>query len=118
MNLCVEVIGDVAVVTIHGSYLDASNHEEFRQAIAPVLDGNDKVLLDVGHLETVDSSGLGTFAFCKRRIEQRKGKLAVCSPGAQVGVAFDLIHLDRLIDLYGARDEALAAMQAQKLQQH
>lgn len=114
MNLCVEIIGDVAVVTLFGTHLDASNHDEFRQAMTPMLDGNDKVILDIGHLETVDSSGLGTFAFCMRKIGERKGKLVVCSAGPQVSTAFDLIHIDRMIDLFDTRDEALTAMQESK----
>lgn len=114
MNLCVEIIGDVAVVTIYGNYLDGSNHEEFSQAMTPVLDENDKVLLDIGQLETVDSSGLGTFAFCVRKIGQRKGKLVVCSAGPQVSLAFDLVHIDRMIDLFGTRSEGLAALQEAK----
>ena len=114
MNLCEEMINDIAIVTIYGNYLDASNHEEFRQAITPVLDENDKVVLDIGQLETVDSSGLGTFAFCMRRIGGRKGKLVVCSAGPQVSLAFDLIHIDRMIDLFDTRNEALAALQELK----
>ncbi len=114
MNLCVEVIGDVAVVTLHGSYLDASNHEEFKQAVTPVLDENNRVLLDVAELETVDSSGLGTLAFCMRRLGQRQGKLAVCSAGQQVSLAFDLVHINRMIDLFDTRKEALVALQNPK----
>ena len=75
---------------------------------------NDKVVLDIGQLETVDSSGLGTFAFCMRRIGGRKGKLVVCSAGPQVSLAFDLIHIDRMIDLFDTRNEALAALQELK----
>ncbi len=58
MKITIEKIGDVTADTIPGDSLDASNAKEFKCDIAPILEDNGNVLLDMSSLQFVDSSGL------------------------------------------------------------
>lgn len=110
MNLNVETINDVSVVTIPSSFLNASNHEDFMTAITPVLELGTAVLLDLSQLESIDSSGLGVFAFCLRIMQKTSGVLKLCSPTAGVKIAFDMVHINRIVEVYETRDQALQTL--------
>lgn len=110
MNLNVETIEGVAVVTLPGRFLNASNHEQFMAAVTPILETNAKVILDVDQLESIDSSGLGAFAFCMRKMQDTNGSLKLCSPTPAVRTAFGLVHMNRMVEAFDTRQDALRAM--------
>lgn len=107
MDLNIEKTDGVAVVTLLGSHLDASNHELFMQEITPVIEENPNLLLDIGELQALDSSGLGAFAYCMRTSRDAGGRLTICRPSPRVMVTFELVHIDRIIGVYDNRDDAL-----------
>ena len=71
MQIAVEKVGDVAVAAVPVEELDASNAGEFKRDMAPVLDVNAKLVLDLSRLRFVDSSGLGAFISCLRKAERQ-----------------------------------------------
>ena len=105
MNLTLETIDGVSVITLPGRFLNASNHEDFMESIAPILKNSTAAILDLSQLESIDSSGLGVFAFCMRIMRDADGKLYLCSPTAGVKTAFDLVHIRRIIDVFETREE-------------
>ncbi len=107
MNLTVETIDGAVVVTIPGRFLNASNHEDFMASVTPILEKNKKVVLDLHQLESLDSSGLGAFAFCMRKMRDSGGKVVLCSPTPGVKTAFGLVHINRIMDVHETREEAL-----------
>jgi len=68
MELKVEKVGDVSVIKVPGRSLEASNVEEFKQDILPILNESGRVVLDIKNLDFVDSSGLGAFLSCLRTL--------------------------------------------------
>lgn len=107
MNLNVETIDDVSVVTLPVRFLNTSNHEQFMAAITPLLEQSTGTILDLSQLESIDSSGLGAFAFCMRVMRDAGGFLKLCSPTPSVKTAFGLVHIDRIINVYDTREDAL-----------
>jgi anti-sigma B factor antagonist len=73
MEMTIEKVGEVAVVELRGEQLDASNVAHFKRDIAPVLEGNSRVVLDLSQLRFVDSSGLGAILSCLRRLNGAGG---------------------------------------------
>lgn len=104
-----EQVGDVTVVTLQGDDLDASNVPEFNEEVTPVIEGSKKVLIDMGNLKFVDSSGLGAMLNCLRQINGRGGDLKLCRMTEPVRVLFDLVRMQRLFDIFETREEAMAA---------
>jgi anti-sigma B factor antagonist len=111
MQLTTETAGDVAVVTLHGTQLDASNSEDFKSAVAPVLKDYHKLVLDLGKMQFVDSSGCGAILSCLKNVTAAGGDLKICHVTRPVHMIFDLIRLHRLCDILATRDEAVKAFQ-------
>jgi anti-sigma B factor antagonist len=112
MDLSTEITGDVAVVTLFVEELDASNTAEFKDRMAPVLAEHDKVLLDLGQVHFIDSSGLGAMLSCLRQLGARGGDLKLCGLGKAVRSAFELVRLHRVLDIHETRAAAIRAFQS------
>jgi anti-sigma B factor antagonist len=112
MEMTVDKVGDVAAVAVPVDELDASNASELKRDIAPVLQANTKVVLDLTAVRFMDSSGLGAMLSCLRQLSARKGELKLCGMSKQVRGAFELVRLRRIFDIYPSQAEAVLAFQA------
>ena len=70
-----------------------------------------QVILDIGALQFVDSSGLGAVLSCLRKLTSKEGDLKLCNMTKQVRLLFQLVRMHRIIDVYNNRDEALASFE-------
>jgi anti-sigma B factor antagonist len=112
MDLTVDNVGDVAVVEIPVEELDASNTAELRRDIAPVLEANTRLVIDLGRLRFVDSSGLGAILSCLRQLTAKGGDLKLSGMQEQVRAVFELVRMHRIFDIYETREEAVGAFQS------
>jgi anti-sigma B factor antagonist len=112
MEIAVDRFGDVAVALIPVDELDASNAPDLKRDIAPILEANSKVVIDLSRLRFVDSSGLGAMVSCLRQLSAKGGDLKLCGMSKQVRAAFELVRMHRIFDIFGAREEAVRAFQA------
>jgi len=112
MEIPVDKIGDVTVATVPVDELDASNSAELKRDIAPVLEGNTRVVIDLVRLRFVDSSGLGAMLSCLRQLSAKGGDLKLCCMSKQVRAAFELVRMHRIFDVFNTREEAVRAFQA------
>ncbi len=110
MEVKVEEADGVSVVILNDEVLDSSNHEDFMDTVTPILERAHNVVLDISNLEMVDSSGLGSFAYCLRKARDSGGKLMICCPNENVRDAFSLVHMERIIGIYETREEAIMAL--------
>jgi anti-sigma B factor antagonist len=109
MQLACENYGKVAVCTVPVAELDAGNAGEFKRDMAPVLAANDKVVLDLSRLRFVDSSGLGAFISCLRKLNARGGDLKLSGMSAPVRGVFELVRMHRVFDILATTDDAVHA---------
>lgn len=107
MDLRLERHGDVLVATVPGDHLDAANAEGFKKAIAPVIEAETKVVLEVGGLSFVDSSGLGAILSCLRRLSAKGGDLKLAGMTKQVRLLFELVKMHRIVEIYNDRQTAV-----------
>jgi anti-sigma B factor antagonist len=111
MQISLETIGDVAVAAMPVDELDASNAAEFKRDIAPLLEANAKLVLDLSRLRFVDSSGLGAFISCLRRLNARGGDLKLCGMSKQVRAVFELVRMHRVFDILSSKEDAVHAFE-------
>ncbi|HTR38800.1 MAG TPA: STAS domain-containing protein [Bryobacteraceae bacterium] len=111
MEIPVDNVDGVAVAAMPVDELDASNSGEFKRDIAPVLQAQTKLVLDLSQLRFVDSSGLGAMLSCLRQLSARGGDLKLCSMSKQVRALFELVRMHRIFDIYPTRDDAVHAFQ-------
>jgi anti-sigma B factor antagonist len=114
MNMLTETFGDVAVVTLTEEQLDASNADDFRQSLAPVLAEHNKLVLDLGRLQFVDSRGCGAILSCLKATTEAGGDLRLCNVTRPVRTVFDFIRLHRICDILDTKDQAVAAFAGKK----
>jgi anti-sigma B factor antagonist len=112
MEIPVDKVDSVGVALIPVDELDASNAGEFKRDIAPVLQANTKLVLDLGHLRFVDSSGLGAMLSCLRQLSAKGGDLKLCGMSSQVRALFEIVRMHRIFDIYGTKEEAVKAFQS------
>jgi anti-sigma B factor antagonist len=111
MEIAVDKIGSVAVAMVPVEELDASNSGEFKRDIAPVLEANSRLVLDLSQLRFVDSSGLGAMVSCLRQLTAKSGDLKLCGMSKQVRGLFELVRMHRIFDIYSTREEAVHAFE-------
>ena len=114
MEIAVDKMGDVAIAELPVEELDASNAGEFKRDIAPLLEAHTKLVIDLGRLRFVDSSGLGAFISCLRKLNAKGGDLKLCGMSKQVRAVFELVRMHRIFDIFGTREEAVRAFQGEK----
>jgi anti-sigma B factor antagonist len=107
MEIPVESVGDVTVATVPVEELDASNAGDFKRDVGPILDAGTKLVFDLSRLRFVDSSGLGAFISCLRRLNAKGGDVKLCGMSKQVRAVFELVRMHRVFDIRGTRDEAV-----------
>lgn len=105
----VEQVGDVTVATVHLEQLDASNAEDFRRDMAPVLQDARQLVLDLSRVQFVDSRGCGAILSCLKHVNEAGGDLKLCCVGRPVRMVFELIRLHRICEILGTREEAVKA---------
>ena len=102
-----ERVGDVAVVSIPGDSLDASNSRQFKAFAASNMIGEKKVVIDLSQLRFVDSSGLGVLLSCFRQVKSSGGSLKLCGMSKPVRSLFELVRMHRIFDIHEAKEQAL-----------
>ena len=111
MEIAVDKMGDVAIAELPVEELDASNAGELKRDIAPLLEAHAKLVIDLGRLRFVDSSGLGAFISCLRKLNAKGGDLKLCGMSKQVRAVFELVRMHRIFDIFSTREDALRAFQ-------
>jgi anti-sigma B factor antagonist len=109
MAIAFDRIGDVTVVVVPMEELDASTASEFKLDVAPLLEGTTKLVFDLSRLRFVDSSGLGAFISCLRRLNATGGDVKLCGMSKQVRAVFELVRMHRIFDIHGTKEEAVRA---------
>ena len=111
MDLAVEQSGRVAIVTLPIDELDASNAADLKRDAAPLLEKHTHLVFDLSHLRFVDSSGLGAFLSCLRKVNAKGGDLKLCGMSKHVRSVFELVRMHRIFEICETRESAVAAFE-------
>lgn len=107
MNAAIEIIGNVSVVEILDSYLDATNAGIFKQEVGNLLETSSRVIIDLKRVDMLDSAGCGAILTCLGRAGRVGCSLVVCGMTQRVRDIFALVRMDRILDLFDSRMDAL-----------
>ena len=104
---------DSAELTPTGA-LDIESAETFRQMVTHMLgQGVGQFLVDLGGLDYIDSTGLGSLLHLYREAKARGGTLRLYNPTPAVQDIFDVTHLNKVLEIYETRQAAFARAQEQ-----
>jgi len=91
-------IGDVMVVEMSGRLNLGNSLTYAENAINRLIEGGTrKLVIDLAHLDHVDSSGLGMLIFCGGRMEQSGGRMRVAGANEAVTRVFEIAHASRVL---------------------
>ncbi|MBI3945225.1 MAG: STAS domain-containing protein [Armatimonadetes bacterium] len=97
-------------VTLSGE-LDRSNEVEARQAIERLIHrGATHLIIDLGRLVFMDSSGVNLLARTHHALTQRQGILVVVAPNGAVSRILEMVRLTQVVPVYPSLRNALAEM--------
>jgi anti-sigma B factor antagonist len=102
-----EKLPEATVVSIAGS-VDIYSSPELRGELKVALDGKVKrLVIDMGGVAFVDSSGLATLIEALQKTQGYSGKLLLCNLSPKVLGVFQLANLDRIFQIRDTREAAL-----------
>ncbi|MCK6457500.1 MAG: STAS domain-containing protein [Phycisphaerae bacterium] len=100
---------DSTVVVLSGD-VDLHQSPTLHAALVEVAaDRPKKLILNLGQVQYMDSSGVGTLVELLRRVNAYKGKLALVGLTDRVRSVFEITKLDKFFSIHATEDEAHAA---------
>ena len=109
MEITTEKKEGVTYVALQAETLDASNTNEFKKMAGAAVEPNAKVVLDLGKVQFIDSSGCGAILALLRQLSTVGGDLKLCAVTKPVRSLFELVRMHRILDIYNTREEAAKA---------
>ena len=103
-----EEVGRAVVFAVEGSVDIASSPELRGELRLAVEQKRERIVVDLGGVAFVDSSGLATLIEALQGTSRYDGKLVLCSLGKNVLGVFQLANLDNIFTLAENRKDALA----------
>lgn len=107
LEVTTEKAGEAAVVRIRGE-VDLRSSPELREALLKLLEERpQRIVVDLGGVGYMDSSGVGTLVELKRRLDRGGGGVVLAALQPRVRSVFEVTRLDRFFILAGTVEEAL-----------
>lgn len=109
MEMAIREEGPVRILVLEGR-LDAAVAAQVKERIQELLDeGNQHLVLDLGGVTFLDSSGLGALVSCLRRVKEKKGEIKLAALRPEVRSIFDITRVSRLFQICEEVSEAVKA---------
>lgn len=110
MKLSYEDHGTTTVITISGELM-ADQTDGFRRTCQDRLDtGIQNFVLNLEHLELVDSAGLEVLLWLSDIVSDHQGKLRLVSPDETVAKIFEVTRLERRFNVHQTIEAAAKSL--------
>ncbi|SPF49510.1 hypothetical protein SBA1_910058 [Candidatus Sulfotelmatobacter kueseliae] len=111
MKLSLETrdVGRVTIVRCQGRIVAGGESEALRAHVAWLLRDRRSIVLHLGEVVFIDSSGLGTMVRTLTSTRQARGDLKLCDVPEHIHKVLQLSHLSKLFDSHASEDHAVAA---------
>ncbi len=111
MHFLEDRVADITILTAQFEYLDASNAPQVKEAIQPFLANRRSVIIDLGAVAFVDSSGLSAMLSALKIVNANDGDLKLCGMTRKVRALFELVRMHRVFEIYNDRQEAIKSFE-------
>jgi anti-sigma B factor antagonist len=109
LSLDTRDVGRVTIVRCKGRIVAGGEVEALRSHIAWLLRDRRLIVLHLGEVVFIDSSGIGTMARTLASTRQVRGDLKLCDVPPHVRKVLELSHLTTIFDAHESEDHAVAA---------
>jgi len=109
LSLDTREVGRVTIVRCNGRIVAGSACESLLAHVAWLLHTRRSIVLNLGEVGFIDSSGLGTMVRVLSSTHQARGDLKLCDVPEQVRKVLDMTRLTTVFDAYDSEEKAVAA---------
>jgi anti-sigma B factor antagonist len=104
-----EIDADTHVIELGGE-IDLYTAPEFKERMIQLIDaGKKRIVVDLTKATFIDSTTLGVLVGGVKRLRPTGGALALVCTDQNITKIFEITGLDRVFEIHGSRDEALAS---------
>lgn len=103
-----QVAEGVAVAAVAGE-IDLATVEQVERALAPPAAAGQRVIVDLTGCDFIDSSGLRALVSARSTAAEAGGRIVLVIDDAGLLRVLEVAALDQVFEIYGTRDDALAA---------
>lgn len=108
MQLNMTEKNDIVQISVQEERMDAHNSGDLKEQMLQLFDeGKCNLVIDLGAVRFIDSSGLGALVSGFKNASAREGSMKLCCLQPQVRSMFELTRLHRVFEIFPAMDEAL-----------
>ena len=102
-----KVVGDVTVCALSGE-ININTSPDLRKVFDELITQKaKKVILDLGGVTYIDSSGLATLIEVLRKMKRYDGRLRLCGLSDKIRSLFEITKLTKLFNMHATEQEAL-----------
>jgi anti-sigma B factor antagonist len=103
-------VGDVLILALRGRLVLGPETEYLRREINEALAaGSRKILVDLGEVTYIDSSGLSTLVASYTSVRKQSGELKLLHLTRRIRDLLQITRLSTVFDLYDSQKEAVAS---------
>jgi anti-sigma B factor antagonist len=103
-------VGSIAIIMPHGYLTGGQETEDLDQAIKRLAEaGNKHLIVNLGQVQHVNSTALGTLIFAHTNYVRRGGQMKLCSVDKRIENIFVITKLSLVFDVYGSEEQAIAS---------
>lgn len=100
MTIQTSKVDEYTKISIDTERLDLASMKETKETVQPILDTNNKIILDLSAVQFLDSSGLSVLiGFLKYLNKQENGQLKLCALTAQPTELMEITQLFNVFDI-------------------
>lgn len=110
MTVTERKVGGVTIVDVAGKMVSSDNPGRLKDKITSLLfQGEKQIVLNLGQVAYVDSSGLGEMVACYGSATREGAKLKLANAGNKIR---DLLVMTRLVTIFDSHDSEDAAIKS------
>jgi anti-sigma B factor antagonist len=109
LSLNTREVGRVTIVHCNGRIVAGNECESLRTQVAWILRDRRAIVLHLGEVGFIDSSGLGTMVRCLTSTRQAHGNLKLCNVPEHVRKVLEMLRLTRVFDMHESEEKAISA---------
>ena len=108
----------VRVLAARGEFVGGNETDKLRETLAEEAEkGTDRLLIDLSDVTYLNSSALGVLISAHTNFSKRGGMLGLCNVSDGITNIFVITKLSLVFNVYGNREEGLAALATGKATQ-
>lgn len=109
LSLDTRQVGRVTIVRCNGRIVAGGESESLRAHVTWLLRDRRAIVLHLGEVGFIDSSGLGTIVRSLTSTRQARGEMKLCNVPEHLRKVLELSHLTNLFDAHESEEKAVAA---------